>query len=82
MVAGHSFSSSVFPFILRGVKLVGVDTVQCPIDKRKIIWDKFSDEWKSPNLDQLASESNLEDLPPKINMISKGQLTERVIVTV
>ncbi len=79
-VASPEFSTSVYPFILRGVSLLGVDSVQCPMDLRLKIWDKLSNEWKPENLDENTEEVSLEELNAKIDLILEGKLTGRTIV--
>jgi putative YhdH/YhfP family quinone oxidoreductase len=72
---------SVFPFILRGVSLLGVDSVEIPMSTRLRTWQKLAHDWK---LDQSAfvSECALEELSPKIDLILKGGIRGRVVVDV
>ncbi|MGH7772297.1 MAG: YhdH/YhfP family quinone oxidoreductase [Candidatus Binatia bacterium] len=80
MVASPELTLTVFPFILRGVSLIGIDSVECPTETRLLIWKKISQEWKLNNLDALLSECSLEELGPKINLILEGKLKGRVVV--
>lgn len=77
---GLSFQSSVFPFILRGVTLYGVDSVQISLAEREILWNKLANEWKIDNLDLLSTEITLEKLEEKIQMILSGKNKGRVVV--
>jgi len=79
-VASHEFSTSVYPFILRGVSLFGIDSVQCPMDTRLEIWSKLSSEWKPNNLSANVDEVSLEGLSKKIDMILEGTHKGRTIV--
>ncbi len=79
-VASNEFMTSVFPFILRGITLYGIDSVQCPMDLRLKVWNKISNEWKIKNLNENIDEVSLEDLDTKIDMILKGQIKGRTIV--
>lgn len=79
-VASSELSTSVYPFILRGVSLLGVDSVQCPMDLRLKIWAKLSNEWKPVNLNENTEEVSLKELNVKIGMILKGNLKGRTIV--
>ncbi len=79
-VASHEFSTSVYPFILRGVTLLGVDSVQCPMDIRLKIWDKLSSEWKSNSINDNVAEVSLEGLNERIDMILAGKHKGRTIV--
>lgn len=74
------FTSSVFPFILRGVKLIGIDSVELPMDRRLRIWDKLAGEWKLDNLDALTNEIGLDEINDNIDQILKGKLTGRTVI--
>lgn len=79
-VSSHEFSTSVYPFILRGVTLFGVDSVQCPMDTRLKIWEKLSLDWKPDNLNDNVDEVSLEGLIEKIDVILEGKNKGRTIV--
>ncbi len=72
-------SVSVFPFILRGVSLLGVDSVEIPMRARQMAWQKLAGEWKI-DLDPLITEVSLAELEPKIEQILKGGIRGRVVV--
>ncbi|MGL5355491.1 MAG: YhdH/YhfP family quinone oxidoreductase [Cetobacterium sp.] len=78
--AGASFESSVFPFILRGVTLYGVDSVEISLKERKDLWKKLSEEWKIENIDEIVTEITLDGLNQKIEDILSGTNVGRVIV--
>ena len=73
---------TVFPFILRGVTLTGVDAAWCPIPLRHKTWDKLAGEWKPDCLDRIAQYITLEQLPGKVAEILDGKITGRVVVAV
>lgn len=75
-----NITTTVYPFILRGVSLLGIDSAHCPMDIRRRIWNKLAAEWKPDNLNIIYSECSLYDLSEKIDLILKGQLTGRVVV--
>ncbi len=80
MAAGNELSLTVYPFILRGVMLAGIDSAQCPYDKRVQIWEKLAGEWK---LDQLAAgvrKISLTELPTAVEQMLAGQAVGRVLV--
>lgn len=70
---------NVFPFILRGVSLLGVDSVEIPMRARQMAWNKLAGEW-SIDVGRLATEVSLEELNPKIDEILKGGIRGRVLV--
>ncbi len=80
LTAGTGFQGSVLPFILRGVNLLGVDSVEIPLVVKASMWDKLSVQWKLPNLNDLVQEIPLEDLPVAIERILAGQQTGRMLV--
>lgn len=80
LTAGVAFKGSVLPFILRGVNLLGVDSVELPLVVKASMWDKLSLQWKLDSLEQLAEEVSLEQLPQAIGQILAGQLVGRVLV--
>ncbi|HEX4988740.1 MAG TPA: YhdH/YhfP family quinone oxidoreductase [Candidatus Binatia bacterium] len=70
---------SVYPFILRGVSLLGVDSVEIPMNTRLRTWQKLAHDWKF-DLSGFVSECALEELSPKIDLILKGGIRGRVVV--
>ena len=79
-VASPDLSLTVYPFILRGVSLLGIDCVSCPEDVKRQIWDNIAGVWKLDSLDQIATEVTLEQLSEKIAQMLKGKVKGRVIV--
>jgi putative YhdH/YhfP family quinone oxidoreductase len=70
---------SVYPFILRGVSLLGVDSVEIPMNTRLRTWQKLAQDWKL-DLSGIVSECALEELSPKIDLILKGGIRGRVVM--
>jgi NADPH:quinone reductase-like Zn-dependent oxidoreductase len=79
-VGGAEFTSSVYPFILRGVSLVGVDSVEIPAQRRLRVWERLASEWRLDLSGELIQECSLEELSPKIDQILKGGVCGRVVV--
>jgi putative YhdH/YhfP family quinone oxidoreductase len=80
LVASPQLSTTVFPFILRAISLLGIDSVECPMDRRLQIWQKLAGEWKIDALEQLVQEVSLEQLDPLIEDILRGQTKGRILV--
>ncbi|MFI8716151.1 YhdH/YhfP family quinone oxidoreductase [Brevibacillus brevis] len=76
---GIKLTSTVLPFILRGINLLGIDSVNVPINNRGYIWEKIADEW---NISQttLINELTLNELPQTIETIKNGQHLGRTII--
>lgn len=79
LVGSPDLPVNVFPFILRGVSLLGIDSVQCPTKLRLAVWKRLAGEWKI-DLQSLVAEVALEDLEDSIQAILKGGLRGRVLV--
>ena len=79
-VASSELSTTVYPFILRGISILGVDSVQCPMELRLKLWKLLSNDWKPDNLTLNVQEVSLMDLDTKIQSILEGKLIGRTIV--
>jgi len=79
-VASAELLTSVYPFILRGITLHGVDSVMCPMDLRLELWSLLANEWKPSHLEQNVEEVSLNGLNAKIDLILQGKLQGRTIV--
>ncbi|WP_296126921.1 YhdH/YhfP family quinone oxidoreductase [Pseudomonas sp. Ga0074129] len=79
LTAGVAFKGNVLPFILRGVNLLGVDSVELPLVVKASMWDRLSLQWKV-NLETLVSEVTLEQLPAAIAQVLAGKQVGRVLV--
>lgn len=80
--AGGELPLTVFPFILRGISLVGIDSQHCPMERRKAVWEHLAGDWKFDHLDDLYTETDLEGLDPYIDRILKGEITGRTLVRI
>jgi acrylyl-CoA reductase (NADPH) len=79
-VASPDLHVTVYPFILRGVSLIGIDSQSCPMAFRRRTWEKIATEWKLPDLDRQTSLCSLEKLDGEIDRILAGKQKGRVIV--
>lgn len=83
LVASPELHTNVFPFILRNVALLGVDSVTVPtMELRRAMWSRLGGEWKLPALDRIAREVTLDRVSPEIDRILKGEQKGRVLVKV
>jgi len=81
LTAGTNLPTSVFPFILRGVNLLGIDSVYCPMDVRLNIWDRLATDFKPANLEGfIYEEVTLQQLPNVLPILLKGQARGRFLV--
>ncbi|TKB09108.1 YhdH/YhfP family quinone oxidoreductase [Desulforhopalus sp. IMCC35007] len=79
-VASPELPLNVFPFILRGVSLVGIDSQNCPLGHRKEVWHKLALDWKITHLEEIGRQISLEDLGAEIGFILNGKQKGRVVV--
>jgi putative YhdH/YhfP family quinone oxidoreductase len=80
LVGSPNLSTTVFPFIINGINLLGLDSANFPMKDRRQIWKKLAQEWKLSNLDSIATMCTLEELDPYIDQILHGTLKGRVVV--
>lgn len=81
-VASPDLPLNVFPFILRGITLVGIDSQNCPMPDRLKTWEKLADEWKIPTMEAVVEEIGLADLDRSIDRMLKGQHKGRAVVKI
>lgn len=79
-VASPDLPITVFPFILRGVNVLGIDSQNTPMALRRKVWNLLAGEWKPKNLENLAKECTLDQLDPEIERILSGAQQGRVLV--
>jgi len=79
---GAAFSTTVFPFILRGVALIGIDSAAVPIDERRALWERLASDLRPRALGERVTEVTLDDLPAALDAILAGQAHGRWVVRV
>lgn len=80
LVGSTELPMNVYPFILRGVSLIGIDSVRCPAETRLQVWKKLAGEWKPEQLQEMVTEVPLEGLEEKIQTMLRGGSRGRLIV--
>lgn len=80
LTGGPKLPTTVFPFILRGVNLLGIDSVYCPMEIRKHLWDRMATDLKPDLLSELTNEITLDGLPTTLKNILAGKLKGRTVV--
>jgi acrylyl-CoA reductase (NADPH) len=79
---GVDLSTTVLPFILRGVTLAGVESVQCPIELRRLAWGRLATGLSAAALDQMTVEATLDDVLLLADEIVAGRTRGRVVIAV
>jgi putative YhdH/YhfP family quinone oxidoreductase len=79
-VAGIEVNTTVFPFILRGITLAGIDSAESPLEFKTNLWNKFADEWNL-DLSSMIKIVTKENLQQEIDLILQGGQQGRVVLT-
>ena len=82
VAGGAEVATTVYPFILRGVTLSGIDSAWCPDDLRAKIWKKLATNWKLTRLEKLRQEATLQTISTHVDKMLQGQESGRVLITI
>lgn len=77
---GIEFKTTVLPFILRGVRLIGVNTGETPMPLRRKVWGRLATDLKPRHLGEIGHDISLDDLPGYFDRMLKGQIKGRAVV--
>ena len=80
LTGGSELKTTVLPFILRAVKLLGIDSAMCPMDRRVDVWRRLAGDLKPAKLEAIAREITLDELPNAFATLLKGQAIGRFVV--
>jgi NADPH2:quinone reductase len=83
LAASHELNTTVIPFILRAVCLLGINSVETPRDLRLQVWNRISSDLKPRHLDKIAAETiDFEQLPAAFQDFIDGRVTGRIVVNI
>lgn len=82
LAGGNEIHATVLPFLLRGVCLLGIDSVMCPLPRRTAIWQRLARDMPPAVLEKITSHARLEDLPRLAGQILAGQVRGRVVIDI
>jgi acrylyl-CoA reductase (NADPH) len=82
LTAGVELHTTVMPFILRGVSLLGIDSVQCPMELRRRVWERLAGDMRPRHLKEMTRTIHLEQLPETFDALLKGTVKGRVVVKI
>ena len=80
--SSFKLATNVFPFILRGVRLIGIDSVECKKEKKLAAWLKLADEFKISTLDELTNEITIDDMADAYKQLLDGKAVGRYLVKI
>jgi putative YhdH/YhfP family quinone oxidoreductase len=82
LAASHTLNTTVMPFILRGVSLLGVDSVNCPMPQRAAVWQRLASDMRPEHLERLTRSIAFDQLPSAFDDFIKSRITGRVVVEI
>ena len=82
LVGGADLNMTVYPFILRGVVLAGIDSAECPRERRLTVWNRLADEWRPAHLADDSQTISFDRLPEAIETIYQGRMVGRTVVRI
>ena len=80
LAAGTTLNTTVMPFILRGASLLGVDSVNCPMPRRKEVWERLASDMRPKHLAQMTKTIPFDDLPTVFDDFLKAKVRGRIVV--
>lgn len=80
LVAGPGLQTTVLPFILRGVNLLGVDSVEIPLADKEAVWKKFAGEWACPKTEASARDIGRGELDGALKAFLKGESAGKIVL--
>ncbi|WJH36340.1 oxidoreductase [Paenibacillus sp. CC-CFT747] len=80
LAGGTELPATVLPFILRGVSLLGIDSVQCPMEQRQATWQRLAGDLKPRRLEAMIREIPLKEVPEAMDAILQGRMRGRLVV--
>ncbi|RXI45315.1 oxidoreductase [Malaciobacter mytili] len=82
LTSSYELNTNVFPFILRGVRLIGIDSVEISLEKKEKIWQKVAKEYKVENINSLVTQISLEQIKEAYNKILNSKAIGRYLVKI
>ncbi len=82
LTAGVELHTTVMPFILRGVSLLGIDSVQCPMEMRRRVWERLAGDMRPRHLKEMTRTIHFEQLAETFDALLKGGVKGRVVVKI
>lgn len=82
LTSSHELNTNVFPFILRGIRLIGIDSVECKLEKKQAAWEKLASRWKIDTLDSITNEISLYEIKDAYAHLLSGRAVGRYVVKI
>ena len=82
LTSSHELNTNVFPFILRGIRLVGIDSVECKLEKKQAAWEKLASRWKINSLNTIINEITIDEIKVAYEHLLSGKAVGRYVVKI
>ncbi len=82
LTGGSELNTTVYPFLLRGITLCGIDSAMCPLPERQKIWQRLAGEWKLDDLDSLTQIYPMDQLKSLVSKILAGEMVGRAVIQI
>ena len=82
LTSSHELNTNVFPFILRGIRLIGIDSVECKLEKKQAAWEKLASRWKINSLNTIINEISLDEVKAAYDHLLSGKAVGRYVVKI
>ncbi|MDD2292230.1 MAG: YhdH/YhfP family quinone oxidoreductase [Aliarcobacter sp.] len=82
LTSSSQLNTNVFPFILRGVRLIGIDSVECKLEKKQAAWEKLASRWKINSLNTIVNEITLDEIKIAYEHLLSGKAVGRYVVKI
>ena len=83
LAGGYELVTTVMPFILRGVNLLGINSTYCPVPLREKVWERLAGDLKPAALDIIARRTvKFEEIPDLFDDYVQGRVTGRTVVKI
>ena len=82
LTSSHELNTNVFPFILRGIRLIGIDSVECKLEKKQAAWEKLASRWKINSLNTIINEISIDEIKVAYEHLLSGKAVGRYVVKI
>lgn len=82
LTASYELNTNVYPFILRGVRLIGIDSVECKLEKKQSAWEKLAGYWAISCIENIIKEISLDEIKEAYSELLEGKASGRYVVKI
>ena len=82
LTASYELNTNVYPFILRGVRLIGIDSVECKLEKKQSAWEKLAGYWAISCIENIIKEISLDEIKEAYTELLEGKASGRYVVKI